>query len=404
MGPKSNKSKKQILILMKTMNIGGAERSLLGLLNAFDYTRYNLSLMVYQHGGEFMKYIPSQVNLLPYNPKYDVFEVSIKSLLFSKKFIYAIVRILAKIELNLYCSIKNKKKNVWINQQYTNKYLVPLLPNIKGKYDLAINFLGVPDVLIKKVNANRKAGWIHTDYNQIVANPKMDLKSFSDLDYIINVSDDCNNVFLKYYPQLIKKAVVIENILSENLIRKQADEFTVDSEMPDNGTIKILSIGRFGRAKNFDNVPEICKIIFSKGFNICWYLIGYGNDETFIRKKIEQFGVQNNVIILGKKENPYPYIKACDIYIQPSRFEGKAVTVREAQILAKPVVIANYETSKSQVDHNVNGIIVPLENKQCTDAICNFINDIHLQNILIDNCMKTDFGNIAEVDKIYNFI
>ena len=65
-------SKKQILILMKTMNIGGAERSLLGLLGAFDYKKYNLSLMVYQHGGEFMEYVPKEVNLLPYNSKFDV--------------------------------------------------------------------------------------------------------------------------------------------------------------------------------------------------------------------------------------------------------------------------------------------------------------------------------------------
>lgn len=393
-------SKKQILILMKTMNIGGAERSLLGLLGAFDYNKYNITLMIYQHGGEFMKYIPKEVNLLPYNSLFDVFEVPIKKILFSKRFLFGLARILSKVELKLYSFYSKKGKSPWISQQYTNKYIVPLLPKIEGNYDMAINFLGVSDVLIKKVNAKKKIGWIHTDYNQLVYNSRKDKRLYSMLDYIVNVSEECNNVFLSHHPEFINKSIVIENILAKKMILEQADEFTVENEMVNDDSLKILSIGRFGKAKNFDNIPEICKNIISRGIDIKWYIIGYGNDERLIKSKINEYGMSNNVFILGKKENPYPYIKTCDFYIQPSRFEGKSVTVREAQILSKPVVITNYKTSKNQIKHEFDGVIVPMQNDRCSVKIVEFLNNQKLINQIIQNCSKSNFENTQEFKKI----
>ena len=107
--------------------------------------------------------------------------------------------------------------------------------------------------------------------------------------------------------------------------------------------------------------------------NVKWYLIGLGPDEELIRKKIEETGMQEHVIILGKKENPYPYMKACDIYVQPSRHEGKCVAVREAQILGKPVIITNYETSVSQLKDGYDGVIVSMDNEKCAQGIAEVI-------------------------------
>ena len=83
----------------------------------------------------------------------------------------------------------------------------------------------------------------------------------------------------------------------------------------DESKIKLLSIGRFCHSKNFDSIPEICSYLCKCGKNIKWYIIGFGLDETLIRSKITEYGMEDRVIILGKKANPYPYIKACDIYI-----------------------------------------------------------------------------------------
>ena len=165
-----------------------------------------------------------------------------------------------------------------------------------------------------------------------------------------------------------------------------------------------MSIGRFSYQKNFDNVPEICKFILKSGLNVKWYLLGFGGDEQLIRDNIEKCGMQDKVIILGKKDNPYPYIKNCDIYVQPSRYEGKAVTVREAQILQKPVIITDYATAYSQIEDGYDGIIVPLDNKECAKGIERVIRDSDLQNKLIENMKKTHYSNECEVEKIYKLM
>ena len=292
--------------------------------------------------------------------------------------------------------------NVWSSLQFISNRLTPLLPNIDKEYDLAINFLGISDVLGQKVKAKKKLAWIHTDYTKLVPNKELDMDTYSKVDYVVTVSKDCENQLLSVYPMLEDKSLVVENILSEKFIKEQANEKIIDDKFDiNNDQIKLVSIGRFTDAKNFDNVPQICKYILEKGINVKWYIIGFGGDETLIKQKIKEFGMEQHVIILGKKENPYPYIKECDIYVQPSRYEGKAVAVREAQILNKPVVITNFETSKSQLTDGFDGVIVPMDNKGCAEGICNLIKDKKLQQKLIENTKITDYTNKQELEKIY---
>ena len=169
------------------------------------------------------------------------------------------------------------------------------------------------------------------------------------------------------------------------------------------GRVNVLSVGRFTDAKNYDNVPDICRRVREQGIDICWYIIGYG-DETLIRQKMKEIGMEGYVVILGKRTNPYPYMKACDIYAQPSRYEGKSVTVREAQMLCKPVVITNYATAKSQIQDGVDGVIVPKDNEGCAKGIADFIRNIQLQNDIINYLHNHDYGNVDEVEKVYRMI
>ena len=393
--------KKNILILMPSMFIGGAERSLIGLLDSIDYTKYNIDLFLNRHEGEFLNLIPEKVNLLPQIDAYTNFDRPIKDVLFSKNFKYGIARLKAKADMRKNVKLGNKH-NVWSSLQFISNRLTPLLPNIDKEYDLAINFLGIADVLGQKVKAKKKLAWIHTDYTKLVPNKELDMDTYSKVDYVVTVSNDCENQFLSVYPMLKDKSLVVENILSEKFIKEQANEKIIDYKFDiSNDQIKLVSIGRFTDAKNFDNVPQICKYILEKGINVKWYIIGFGGDEVLIKQKIKEFGMEQHVIILGKKENPYPYIKACDIYAQPSRYEGKAVAVREAQILNKPVVITNFETSKSQLTDGFDGVIVPMDNKGCAEGICNLIKDKKLQQKLIENTKITDYTNKQELEKIY---
>lgn len=384
---------------MPSLFIGGAERSLLGLLEAFDYSKVDVSLFLYRHEGEFMKYIPDQVHVLPAIQQYETFDVPIKSLLFSRKALFGVARILSKVAMRVHCIISREKSGVWMPMQYISRYLQPLLPQIPGSYDLGIMFLGVPETLVNKVDAKVKAAWCHTDYDSLYPDKKMDIAVYRNVDYIVNVSDACTNVFVKHYPQFQEKAITIENILAKDFIYKAAEENAADICL--DGEPCILSIGRFNAIKNFHNVPRICKYIHNKGIRVHWNIIGYGFDEKRIRDAIAAEHMEEYVSILGKKENPYPYIKQCSLYVQPSLLEGKSVTVREAQVLCKPVVITNYATSGSQLEDGVDGVIVPMDNDGCASGIAALLSNHDRMQQLSENCAKRDYTNKAEVEKIY---
>ena len=166
----------------------------------------------------------------------------------------------------------------------------------------------------------------------------------------------------------------------------------------------LLSVGRYSEAKNFDNIPDICKRIRELGVDIIWYIIGYGGEESLIRERIAEADMENYVILLGKKDNPYPYIRKCDLYVQPSRYEGKAVTVREAQALHKPVVITKFATSSSQLEDGKDGVIVPMKNEKCAEKIVMLLQNETIMFRISDNTYKKDYSNVQELNKFYRLI
>ena len=397
------------------MELGGAEISLIGLLQAMDYSQYNVDLFVYSHRGELMQYIPKEVNLLPEIPIYAQIERPMKEVVKAGYWRIVWARLLAKWKYRRYVKRTHPKEGSAVFQ-YVDSEVVKVLPSLHhlGTYDLAISFLTPHSIVLKKVKAKKKAAWIHTDYSFIDVDVAKELPVWSGYDHIVSISDHVTGAFLKRFPSLKDKITVIHNILSPVFVRQRADEMSpeeVEREMPrEEGVVNLLSVGRFCHAKNYDNVPDICKYINSKLYTlnsklkVRWYLIGYGGDEALVRQRIAEAGMEKNVIILGKKSNPYPYMKACDIYVQPSRFEGNSVTVREAQMLCKPVVVTNYATAQSQVQGGKDGIIVPIENGQCASKIADFIENVSLRFAISDNLRNHDYGNISEVSYFEQFL
>ena len=288
--------------------------------------------------------------------------------------------------------------------QYMWDYSIKFLPNIDKKYDLAIGFLGPYDFIISKVNADIKMGWVHTDYKTAV-NPdiNLDKKMWSKLDYIVNVSAECEKSFLEIFPEFKSKCIVLENILSAEFIKNESKE-DIDNQISNNSEINICTVGRFCEAKGFDLAIEACRKLIDKGLDVKWYVIGYGDEENKIKNLITKFNLEERFILLGKKINPYPYIQKCDIYCQPSRYEGKSVTVREAQILCKPVVITRYPTASSQLEHNIDGYITELSVKGIVDGIEKLYKNRELKETIIKNCSNRDYSNNKELDKIYKIL
>ena len=394
---------KHLFISIHYLEIGGAETSLIGLLGAIDYSQYDVDLFVYSHRGELMRMIPPQVHLLPEIPVYAQIERPMKEVLKDGYLRMVMTRLRAKMQFARYRRRKNPADGSAIFS-YVSKNVTPLLPPIspEKEYDLAISFLAPHDIVLNKVRARKKACWVHTDYSWIDVDEDLELPVWDGYDHIIAVSDAVSDAFAARFPSLKGKMVTIENILSPSFVKSRAEAFTVEDEMPEEeGVTLLLSVGRFTEAKNYDNVPDICRRVIKVGIRVKWYIIGFGGDEALIRQRISEAGMEANVIVLGKRANPYPYFKACDIYVQPSRFEGNAVTVREAQMLGKPVVITDYPTARDQIIDGEDGIIVPLDNEGCAVGIARFIQDISLRSKISSNLISLDRSNSAAKEKIF---
>ncbi|PPA69231.1 glycosyltransferase [Jeotgalibacillus proteolyticus] len=391
---------KKILISSFDMEVGGVERSLISMLNNFDYSNYQVDLLLYSHTGDFLGLLPEQVNLLPENKVYKTFRMSVKDTIKSGQLTIAIARMRAKYKANKSNSAESGIKQM----QYMWKYALPFLPEVEAEYDVAISYLWPHDFTAKKVKAKTKIAWIHTDFSNVETDQAADLEIWKSYQHIIAVSDDCKKAFLSKYPSLSAKTKVIENITSPQFVMLQSEEKT-ENPMTTDTRFKIVTVARLSHAKGIDNAVEALKKIKDSGYNnIAWYVVGYGGDEKRIKQLIKQYGLEDQFYLLGKKINPYPFIKEADLYVQPSRYEGKAVTVSEAQILSKPVLITNYSTAKSQLETGVNGLICELSVDGITKEIIKIYNTPSIRDGLSSNCKNINFNNSNELIKLYSLI
>lgn len=422
--------KPRIIILMHYLELGGAEMSLIGLLRALDPAKVDVDLFLYDQRGYLMQYVPEWVRLLPRIAVYSAVERPIVEVL-RRGYIGVIGgRLYAKLKHRRFLKRHAVKEPYSSSIQYVGDYVTRWLPEINRQveYDLCISFLAPHNVARDRVRAKRRVAWIHTDYSTIDIDVDSELKVWSAFDRIVSISPEVTNAFVKTFPSLLSRIVEIENIIPGDYVKSRADAFVPPEFIQ--GELTLLSIGRYAHQKNFDNIPQICRKLMkllsvdhfcsSKKYDnvsdiagsivsgcitdLKWYIIGYGIEEALIQQKIAEAGMEEHVILLGKKENPYPYIKGCDIYVQPSRFEGKSITVREAQILCKPVAITAYPTAASQIQNGVDGVIVPLDNEGCASGLADFIVDKALQQRVVEYLRTHDYTNTSEVEKIYNLL
>lgn len=394
---------KEILITSFDMSIGGVERSLINMLDSLDYDKYSIDLKLYRNEGDLFSLINPNVNILKETKACKTFGTPLSEIIKNGEYGLASARILAKIISLTISKLKNIKEIGYYQGQLANHLSKRYIEYIDKEYDVAISYVWTHDLVAYKVKAKTKIAWIHTDYSTIYINRKLDLKVWSKFDYIVSISKECTDAFLKIYPTLKDRIILVENIRNPKFIEFMSKQDIED--MPNDNNIKLLTVGRLCHQKAIDNAIKAMKILKDKGiYNIKWYVIGYGPDEEMLKNLIKENNLEDSFILLGKKSNPYPYMKKCDIYIQPSRYEGKAVTVLEAQMLGKPVLITNYPTAKSQLRHNIDGYITDLSIDGIVSGIEKLISDEDFRNILEKNTREFDYSNIEEIEKLYKII
>lgn len=395
--------KKNLLFVMPGLSAGGGEKSLVNLLSQIDYELFNVDLFLLNHQGLFMEFLPKQVNVLSLPETYQFFSMpiykSISKLLLNGHFSLSFNRLVFFVTNRI-------KKNTSRREQYSWKYLSKSLDRLDGKYDAAVGFLEKTSTYfcVDKVNARKKIGWVHIDYDQLGMDPIFDAKYFEKLDNIVTVSKECANILKDRFPDEKHKVDVIYNVVSPSMIGKMADNVKTDVYDRKTDEIIILSIGRLHYQKGFEMAIEACKVLIDKGYKVKWNIIGEGEEREKLTNLIKEHELEEHFKLLGLKSNPYPYIKQADIYAQTSKFEGKSIAIDEAKILNKPIIVTNYSTAKDQIKHGVEGLIVAMQPGSIAEGIEKLINNETLREILSKNLSELRLGTEDEIEKLYKLV
>ena len=398
--------KKKLLITACSAEIGGIERSLVGLLDVLDYDRYDVDVLLFSRKGELLPYVSPKCNLLPEIPQCATLLTPIRTVLQQGHFLLGAARIRARRKIARKYKADDPKTADGVTFALLQSYWdasIGLMPKLRGEYDAAISFMWPHHFVAQKVRAKKKFAWVHTDYTIAILDTKRDAAIWERFDGIAAVSDECGEAFLQIYPQFREKLTTVENILPQSFVRQSALE-SEPEEMCGTDVPKLVSVGRLCYQKAFDRAVRVARILKDRGVSFCWYVVGFGGEEEKLRALIRELDVGDCFRLLGKKSNPYPYVRACDLFVQASRYEGKAVTVREAQMLAKPVLITDFLTARSQVRDGFDAVIVPQDETAIADAIESLLKDDDKRRTLCENARATDYGNAEEVNKIYRMI
>lgn len=395
--------KKNLLFVMPSLTAGGGEKSLVNLLTQIDYKAYNVDLFLFSQTGVFMNSLPKEVNILGFPNKYHIYTKSLKK---------SLEEFLAKGQLTLaysrfmFTMMNRVIRNTDYSEQVTWKYQRKSLDTLDKAYDAAIGFLEKSSIyfVVDKVKAKKKIGWIHTNYSDSGMNQHYDDPYFKQLDHIITVSEECAKSLHDHFDHLNNKVKVIYNIVSPKTIHHLSSKDIDDGTVFDPQYTNIVTLARLSHEKGIDMAVEACKLLVSKGHNVRWYVLGDGQDREALEASIDQHQLTPYFELLGVKENPYPYIKKADIYVQPSRYEGKSIAIDEAKILQKPIVVTSFETAKDQIQHGVNGVIVELSPEGLAQGIEKLMEDIPLKRRVVSNLAIEKLGTEGEIRKLYEIL
>lgn len=393
---------KKILFMCINMNIGGTEKALLNMLNEIDNSRYDITLFMLEEYGSFLSQIPSYVNIKFLNNYDDI-----------KPFIQDPPQLLAKK------LIKNKKyiksfntlisysiSKITKNPKYYYKYILKKYNKLDEEYDIAVAYAGPMDFItyfiLNKIKAKKKVQWIHFDITKIHFNKAFAIKNYKKFDKVFVVSEEAKDKLLNSIPLLKEKVEVFFNIMSSDLIKRMSkNDKSFDDKF--NG-LRILTVARLTNQKGQDITIPILKRLLDEGYNLKWYCIGEGiNREKYI-KQIRSLNIENNYILLGNKLNPYPYMKDCDIYVQPSRFEGYCITLAEARCFNNPVITTNFVGANEQIKHEVTGLICNISEEEIYKALKRLLDDKGLFNNIKNNLEKETVDSTKEISKLYKVL
>ena len=395
--------KKKILFVINTMGRAGAETALVELLRRIDKTEYSVYLYVLLGQGEMLSQIPEGVKLV--NKNIDVHSVhdaeGRKHI--GKKVVKAFVKDTNGIKLFPYMCANGigmlRKKQI-LPDKLLWRAISDGAARTTKKFDIAVSYIegAAAYYVADHVNADKKVAFIHVDYEKAGYTRELDRDCYLQFDRIFGVSGEVADVFKKVYPELEGKTDVFHNMLNTEMIKEKSVNgtgFTDDFK----GT-RILTVGRLMKQKAFEVSIRACLKLKKQGENIRWYVLGEGDQRNKLEALIKELNLENDFLLLGATDNPYPYMREADLYVHCSRFEGKSIAVQEAQILGKPIIVSDCSGNREQVVPDEDGIICEFKSSSIAKSIRELIHDKEKREYISRNALKKNDGQGEEIKKL----
>lgn len=387
-------NKYNIAIVLDDMEIGGIPKVCISMLKVLS-NYASVTMLLENDNGALVKSIPSSVNVVV---RKNIEGKSVFKKLLKQKKIFTFIKTF--FQYLWYGHIAKR----WVKtNNLTSRYKDVLTSET---YDLAIVYHGMNIGQICKtlyqVNAKKKIAWIHGAHPFIGVHKKDVSFIYDKFDKIFCVSNMTKDNFVEDFPSLADKSEVYYNHIDVQDILQKAEE-KLDVEY-NNSQINVVTVGRVSKEKGQDLIPSVTKILIEKGYNIHWYIVGDGPDRQRIENLIIENDVNKNVTILGMKSNPYPYVKNCDIYVQPSYLEGYGAAIFEALILGKLVVTSKNVGAMEILKDGEDLLVANATSSDIAREIERLITDDNLKNKLINSTNSKDYSNESEIKKLLEFL
>lgn len=367
--------KSKILFYTSGVGLGGVERVILEVLKLIDKDKFDIKLALqYENENLFENEIPKEID-------------------------YRYMLPLEIINKSLY--YRERKKNLFFKILYSlnliyEKYIIKknYLEFSKDR-DIVIDFKSGDFLKLITLNKNsKKICWLHgevTKLNRYSQRKEKLRKYLKDMDKIICICNEMKDNFLIEMPEYKDKIEVIYNPFDIEKIIKKADgieNLSLDDKKRLNDDYMIM-VSRYDIVqKDFFTLIKAYEFFNKKNNGIKLYLLGDGPDKEKIEQEIKSRELTENIILLGKRNNPYPWIKNSKLLIHSSRYEGLPTVLIESLILNKNIISTDCKTGPKEILGNGKyGVLVEVGDYK--------IMALEMEKLL-SNENKTDFKEAVE--------
>ena len=349
--------KKKVLFVNPSLRQGGVEHSLITALNELDPSKYDVTLFLYADMLDLLDLVPNYVNVIVGTDKTKYFR---KPYVFCLWLLYEVLS-----RLRCRSTAKKIQKHMY-DYIHTLKINNPYKKFFKGeKFDVAVSYsLHIGTEMTLNINAGRYCVFLHSSdpsYHYETAE-----KTFEKYDQIVCVSNGVKEVYKAVFEKYSDKMTVIENFVNaKKVIAKSTESLQINNRTE----LMLCTCGRFSAEKGFDMAIESAYLLKQQGINFVWYFVGDGDERQKMEKLISKYSLKNDIVITGYVENPFPYVKACDIYVQPSYQESFGLTIKEAVILNKTIVCTDTVGGRTVLGKGKYGETVPISAEEIAKGI-----------------------------------